>query len=258
MNSLESVETSGADASSSEDALAPGDASVHQAHKRSGLLERQLAAARLDRVATKVAAGLELELDDAVALSRASLPLLGRISQVRARSTGFSRNSDEQPPTTAAQRGPGGTASANLPIQNVASLADLPRPIAQPLTDWEAFCRRLLEFRCQAYAACEPVAWHPEVSRLPDEEGSLHDRFTGVDLLRAIALARLLLPANVQIVAPLATLGPKLAQVALEFGATHLGYLATDGNEFESPMLVSRSVLDELRGSCSRTMLREG
>ena len=67
---------------------------------------------------------------------------------------------------------------------------------------------------------------------MPARDGA----FTGVDILRAIALARLLLPANVKIMAPLATLGPKLAQVALEFGASHLGCVAADGEMPGDPL----------------------
>ncbi len=88
------------------------------------------------------------------------------------------------------------------------------------------------------------------------------DDFTGVDVLRAIALARLVLPANVRIAAPLALLGSKLAQVALEFGASHLGYVVGNqsgdgGQSAGSPLLADQSVLDELCGSCSPTLLKE-
>ncbi len=76
---------------------------------------------------------------------------------------------------------------------------------------------------------------------------------TGVEVLRAIALARLVLPAEIEVRAPLATLGPKLAQVALDFGASHLGYVAPDGQTPNDPLVADPSVLDELLGSISRT-----
>ena len=103
----------------------------------------------------------------------------------------------------------------------------------------------------------EPVAWYPKVNRTPDENASSDDDYTGVEVLRAIALARLLLPGNVQIVAPLAALGPKLAQVALDFGATHLGYVASDGQPLENPLAVNVDELKELQLSCPPTAMKE-
>ena len=71
-----------------------------------------------------------------------------------------------------------------------------------------------------------------------------------------IALARLVLPETVEIRAPLATLGPKVAQVALEFGASHLGYVAPDGQSPADPLIADPSVLDELLDSISRTEIK--
>ena len=69
-------------------------------------LWRQLRAAGLGAVAEKVAAGRDLELDEALALSRASLPLLGKMVQLRP-----------------AASDAGDTAAAGaLPIERVASL----------------------------------------------------------------------------------------------------------------------------------------
>ena len=74
-----------------------------------------------------------------------------------------------------------------------------------------------------------------------------------MEILRAIALARLILPAEVEVQAPLGTLGPKLAQVALEFGASHLGYVAPDGQVPSDPLVADPGVLEELLGSCLPT-----
>ena len=79
-----------------------------------------------------------------------------------------------------------------------------------------------------------------------DRDHGCDGNFTGVEVLRAIALARLVLPAEIEVRAPLATLGPKLAQVALEFGASHLGYVAPDGQTPNDPLMADPSVLDEL------------
>ncbi len=61
--------------------------------------------------------------------------------------------------------------------------------------------------------------WYPIIDKPLDRDHTCDGGFTGAEVLRAIALARLLLPAEIQVQAPLATLGPKLAQVALDFGA---------------------------------------
>ena len=78
-----------------------------------------------------------------------------------------------------------------------------------------------------------------------------------MEVLRAIALARLVLPAEIEVRAPLATLGSKLAQVALDFGASHLGYVAPEGQTPNDPLVADPSVLDELLGSCHPTSLKE-
>ena len=109
--------------------------------------------------------------------------------------------------------------------------------------------------RPEKNSAEESLAWYPLVTGPLDREGSADGSFTGVDVMRAIALARLLLPAGARIIAPLATLGPKLAQVALDFGATGLGYVAMDGHAASNPLMAEASVLDELLGSCLPTAL---
>jgi 2-iminoacetate synthase ThiH len=90
-----------------------------------------------------------------------------------------------------------------------------------------------------------------------DQDHVCDGDFTGVEVLRAIALARLLLPAEVEVRAPLATLGPKLAQVALDFGASHLGYAALDGQTPDDPLVAPAAMLDELLNGCLRTSPRE-
>jgi len=227
-----------------------------------GLFQRQLLAAGLEASAEKISAGRLLNLDDALVLARAGLPLLARIVQMcGARSTGFSRLKCRQvgPGGKASDTIPpgGGTTSATLPIERIGAATALPRHIAQPLTDRETLCRELLALRDDLAATGETAAWYPQIARPPDENGPSADNFTGVEVLRAIALARLLLPASVQIIAPLATLGPKLAQVALEFGATHIGYLAADGQLPAGPLLADPDVLEELQGSCMPTVLKE-
>lgn len=201
-----------------------------------GLFQRQLAASGLERVAEKVAAGCAIEFEDAMLLSRASLPLLGRIVRSAPASVVWTSESVVQ---LAPDGEANGDSSASLALR--ASMQ-----IAQPLTDWETFCRALLETRRELAAVSDAVVWFPQVRQQPDTHGVHDGQYTGVDVLRAIALARLVLPARVRIVAPVSTLGPKLAQVALEFGASHVGFAAGSAE------------LEELRAGCSPTPLKEG
>ena len=99
--------------------------------------------------------------------------------------------------------------------------------------------------RSELVPAAAATFWYPIVGQPSD----------GVGVLRAIALARLVLPAEVEVQAPLAALGPKLAQVALEFGASHLGYAAPDGKKSDDPLVADPGALDELLQSISRTEL---
>jgi hypothetical protein len=140
-----------------------------------------------------------------------------------------------------------------LPIQRVASLPESPRRIGQPLADWDSFCRTLFATRGELSPTGAAIFWYPIVSRPLDRDQGSDGDFTGTEVLRAIALARLILPAVVEVQAPLATLGPKVAQVALEFGATHLGYVALDGQTPNDPLVAGASMLDELVESISRT-----
>jgi hypothetical protein len=206
---------------------------AHQPHGENALFQQQIAAAGLDDIANKVAVGTVVDLDDAIRLSGINLPLLGRIVQLLP------------------------VPEIAIPFKRVASPADLPHQISQPLTDWQTFCRELVATRVELAESNEPAAWYPSVSRPPDENGASHDNYTGVEVLRAVALARLVLPAGVEIVAPLATLGAKLAQVALDFGATHLGYVAADGQPLENRLAVNTDDLKEFERSCPLTTLKE-
>jgi hypothetical protein len=167
-------------------------------------------------------------------LSEINLPLLGRIVQLR-------------PKVVSATH-----------VERVASAKDLPKQYGHRWIDWETFCNQLVSVRDGFAKPNIRVVWYPHTSRPPDEDGVSHlDNYTGVEVLRAVALARLLLPANVEIVAPLSTLGAKLAQVALDFGATHLGYVSDNGEPLENPLAVTADDLKEFEESCPLTTLKE-
>ncbi|MGA2254587.1 MAG: hypothetical protein ABSG53_08000 [Thermoguttaceae bacterium] len=201
---------------------------------------RQFRAAGLGAVAEKVAVGRDLELDDALALSHASLPLLGRIVQLRPAASNICD-----------------TAVAGPSVQRVASLPGSPRHIGQPLADWETFCRTLIATRGEVSLNGASIFWYPAVGRPLDRDSGCDGDYTGVDILRAIGLARLILPTGVEVQAPLATLGPKLALVALDFGASHLGYAAPDGQTPSDPLVADPSVLEELMECCLLTALKD-
>ncbi len=224
---------------SAEEADGPGTGCASLSDGGASLFQRQLSSAGLADIVAKIAARATLDFEDAARLSRSSLPLLGRIVQLLPFPLGYT------------------TDEADLPVERVAKATDLPRQIAQPLAEWETYCRQLIALRDELSTSNEPVAWYPKVNRTPDENASSDDDYTGVEALRAIALARLVLPECVQIVAPLATLGQKLAQVALDFGATHLGYMANDGQPLENPLAVNAEELKELQHSCPLTSLKE-
>jgi len=204
-------------------------------------LWRQLGSAGLTAIAEKVAAGRELELDEAIALSRTGLPLLGAIVELRPASCDAS--DPAAPPA--------------LPIARTTTLPESPQCIGQSLSEWESFCRTLIATRGRVSSGAAAVAWYPILDEPLDQLGGGAGGFTGVEVLRAIALARLLLPAEIEVRAPLALLGPKLAQVALDFGASHLGYVAFDGQTPTDPLVADAGMLDELLGSCLPTSLKE-
>ena len=168
---------------------------------RDGFCWRQFRAAGLIDVAEKVAAGRDLELDDAFALSRASLPLLGKMVELR---------------PVENVRGDMSFHEA-LPIDRVSLPPESPRQIGLALTDWESFCRTLIALRSEFSPDSAAISWYPILGKPLDRNDGPDGDFTGAEVLRAIALARLVLPAEIQVRAPLATLGPKLAQVALGF-----------------------------------------
>lgn len=220
---------------------------------------RQLSIAGLDAVAEKVAAGSDLNLDEALALSRAGLPLLGKLVQLRLAILITPTMSTRRAPWTHGRPDvPGSSPAAGpLPFERVTAVPDSPQPIGQPLADWESFCRTLIATRGELLPGETATFWYPIAGRPFDGELGCDGGFTGVNVLRAIALARLILPAKVEVMAPLATLGPKLAQVALNFGASHLGYVAIDGQTPNDPLLAAPSLLDELLGSCQLTALED-
>ncbi len=223
------------------DGLGAAEVAPQAEFPQDSFARRQFEAAGLAAVAEKVAAGSDLCLAEAIALSRIGLVLLAKMVQIRPKSSSACS-----------------AAAGCLPIDRVASRPELPRYVGQSLADWDTFCRTLIAMRGDLSSSGSARAWYPILGQPLDQERGCEDDFTGVDVLRAIALARLLLPAEVEVRAPLATLGAKLAQVALDFGATHLGYAAVDGQLPDDPLVAPAAMLDELLNGCLRTLPRDG
>ncbi len=74
------------------------------------------------------------------------------------------------------------------------------------------------------------TTWFPWAPVPVGEESNLRVAPLAVDLLRAVALGRLLLPEVRYIRAPLSLFGIRLAHVALSFGANDLGFAAVDAS----------------------------
>jgi hypothetical protein len=196
---------------------------------------RQIEAEGMGAIADKLTAGDELELDDAIALSSASLPLLGKLVELRSADL----------PVRAAE--------GDLPVERVASPTGLKPQWGQPLADWESFCRALIATRDEFASRQSESFWYPILSKPLDQDTPSDMDFTGAEILRAIALARLVLPVEIAVRAPLASLGPKLAQVALDFGASHLGCVAPEGQMPTDPLVADSTLLEELSGSITPT-----
>lgn len=89
------------------------------------------------------------------------------------------------------------------------------------------FVKHLLQLAENPVLQSRVTAWFPlcasALDRSADPKGS-----EGIGLLRAIALARLMLSGVPYIRASVSLLGPSIAQIALAFGANDLGYSAVD------------------------------
>jgi 2-iminoacetate synthase ThiH len=105
---------------------------------------------------------------------------------------------------------------AGLPVKCLS----LQKPLAETRTDYLLKLRRILDL----FPSIETVA------PLPREQ-SIAVPTTGYDDVRAIALARLALPAVRNIQVDWTQYGPKLAQVALTFGANDLDRVSTIDDE---------------------------
>jgi hypothetical protein len=133
-----------------------------------------------------------------------------------------------------------------LDLCRLAAECGLGAVFVQPLRSGSEFPRELMAVREELAGEGRWFAWYPQLDTRLDHSSLEGDEVSGWEVLRAIALARLVLPRAAEIRAPLATLGVKVAQVALDFGATHLGQVAADARTAAELRLPELETFDEL------------
>jgi hypothetical protein len=141
----------------------------------------------------------------------------------------------------------------HLGVCRLAAECGLRVVFGQPLNCGSGFPRELVAVREGLAGTGRWSAWYPQPSEPLDRSALEGDEVSGWEVLRAIAMARLVLPGTVEIRAPLATLGEKVAQVALDFGATHLGPVAADPSTAAELGLPGLEAVEELIGGCAPT-----
>ena len=145
----------------------------------------------------------------------------------------------------------------HLEFGRLAAQCGLGVVFGQPLSRDGDFPRELLAVRDGLAGTGRWSAWYPRPGEPLDRSSLEGDEVSGWEVLRAIAVARLVLPGEVEIRAPLATLGAKVAQVALDFGATHLGPVAADPSTAAEWELPGLERFDELIEGCVATAVGE-
>lgn len=112
--------------------------------------------------------------------------------------------------------------------RRMSSLSETSQPGSQHQWFDEGFILGLEALNELSERRNEFQVWFPWSLGSLDHMENLGGQPLGLQLLRAIALGRLMLPKLPFIRAPLSLLGVKLAHVALEFGANDLGFAAVD------------------------------
>ena len=133
-----------------------------------------------------------------------------------------------------------------LDLCRLAAECGLGVAFGQPLRSGGEFPRELMAAREGLAGTGRWFAWYPQLGKRLDHSSLEGDEVSGWEVLKAIAVARLVLPRAVEIRAPLTTLGAKVAQVALDFGATHLGPVAADARTAAELRLPELETFDEV------------
>lgn len=118
----------------------------------------------------------------------------------------------------------------------------------RPINFTRDFIETLFLIRSQLLPLRQVSVWFPWSQQILDRGSFCEDQPLGEQLLRAIALGRLLLPEVPFIRAPLSMLGAKVAHVATQFGANDLGFAAVDSQTAEVLGIARLSEVDKMLG----------
>ena len=115
----------------------------------------------------------------------------------------------------------------------------------------ERFIGELLEVRYRLAPSNRLAVWFPWTDATSGKSRWVVDQAFAVPFLRVIALARLFLPREVAVRAPSSVLGKHLAGIALQYGASDLGFVAVDSRTAESLDLARMSEVTNVFGQRS-------
>ncbi len=113
----------------------------------------------------------------------------------------------------------------------------------------EQFCKDLDYINSNIAPTGKCVVWYPWVDKSINSRNLQDNSLLGVHVLKAIALARLLLPTIKHIRVPWSLLGESISHIALSFGANDLGFGAIDYRTAEQLQIIRISKTTHLAGS---------
>lgn len=189
---------------------------VRRQWERSGLLP----------IAQRLVSGKQLAEEELQQLARAELPLLAKLVEHKRTAilptsgqagSGIVQANHPEEADAAATIGFRVLCRQELRSES-GSRPGLPPRFLQELRRWDAWCRSVKVARTWILVLPAPL----ETGVVTDSQP------LGEEVLRAIAVASLVLPNEVEIQASVVDFGIKTAQVSLDFGATRLGLPAAD------------------------------
>ena len=124
------------------------------------------------------------------------------------------------------------------------------RPLTSPLE--ERLCLELLVLKRRVGALGRLRVWFPWFRSAVSRFSNIGDQALGIPILRAIALARILLPQEVRIRAPISALGKHLGELSMLCGADDFGYAAVDR---ETATALGISLMSEVQPLLGRGLL---
>ncbi|HEY4760420.1 MAG TPA: hypothetical protein VIH42_07565 [Thermoguttaceae bacterium] len=144
---------------------------------------------------------------------------------------------------------------SDLGIHRAAADAGLMIAVSQVVTDSTTFLSAIFCAREMLAHTGRFTAWYPELSGPLDGSSLADGEASGLEVMRAIALARLVLPVEVTIRAPLVSMGEKMARVALDFGAADLGFMGADAESAALLKIPDPNDLADLFENCETPLI---